>query len=111
MAGRADHAYRSGTRYWRTSSRSRWVSRAGVLSRTTPSLRRASPARLGCAQLARAQHVGLDQVVPAAGTAHLNVIDAELGEQVGHAAQFIQRAGRTGRVLELVAVHPGDHGE
>ena len=44
----------------------------------------------------RAQHVGLDQMIPTARPTHLDDVDLELGEARGQQHQFLGAAGRPG---------------
>src|SRR5882757_1929687 len=75
------------------------------------SLRGGSSSRPRARSAEGAQYVGLDQMVPVAGTADLDHVHRELGVGGRHAIKLIGGASRAGYVLEPFAEHPGDLGE
>lgn len=101
FGGRVDFSRKGISRAIVSLTRGTTVRLAGTRSRTT--------GLLGCGD--GPEDIGLDEVVPAAGAAHLDHVDREFLLGRSEPDEFVGRSRRPGQRTELLTENPGHQGE
>ncbi len=101
VGGRVDFSRKGISRAIVSLTRGATVRLAGTRSRTTGLLGRGDGP----------EDVGLDEVVPTAGAAHLDHMDREFLLGRSEPDEFVGRSRRTGQRTELLTENPGHQGE